>query len=522
MKKIGIENIVEKGLAEGVKSIFLFPGFPPMGNKRELVKLGNTVLNSNYIESVLSDTTSEWQYNNFKEQKELDYSYAIDTFGRFRINAFFKMGEIGLVVRPIPDTIPSFDSLNLPGILKDFTKYKDGLVLITGVTGSGKSTTLAAMIDSINREKACHIVTIEDPIEFVYKSKKSIISQREVGRDTRSFNEALKRLLREDPDVILVGEIRDMESMRVVMELAETGHLVFSTLHTMNVYQTVNRIMDFFPDDQKNQFRSQISMTLRGIVSQMLLQRADGKGFVCACEVMVANHSIKNLIKEDKIHQIPSVIGTSKKEGMITMDDALLDLYQKGIIDMPEVVESSSKDKHFIEKISKTTPNKETIQTGKRIIDLEKDMVLYKADYDFANLGYFNSSGMLWNTPNGLLLRDTGHIKGNYHFIADYTVLNGIKAPFLLKTLFSATYSILDSKVTKPSYYFKLRMIISGKDEIEIPNTPIYLIRDGEWHTLTISIPRVYYGKEIKYYMLLLDSDIREIVFRNIQFIRGE
>jgi len=519
LKKTSLEKIIENGLTEGVKSIFLFPGFLPMGNKRELVRLGDAVLGSDYIERVLSDTTSEWQYRKFKEQKELDYSYAIDTIGRFRINAFFKMGKIGLVIRPIPDTIPSFDSLNLPAMLKDFTKHKDGLVLITGVTGSGKSTTLAAMIDSINREKACHIVTIEDPIEFVYKTDKSIISQREVGRDTGSFNEALKRLLREDPDVILVGEIRDAESMRVVMELAETGHLVFSTLHTMNVYQTVNRIMDFFPNDQKNQFRSQISMTLRGIVSQMLLQRADGKGFVCACEVMVANHYIKNLIKENKIHQIPSVIGTSKKEGMNTMDEALLDLYQRGMIDLPEVVASSSKDKFFIEKISMAAPGQQVIQTGKSIIDLEKDMVLYKADYDFANLGYFNSSGILWNTPDGLLLRDTGHIKSDYHFIADYTILNGKKVSFPLKTLFSAAYSILDSKINKQSYYFKLRVIVDKKDEIEIPNTPIDLIKDSEWHTLTISIPKVYYGREIKYYMLLLDSDIREIVFRNIQFV---
>jgi twitching motility protein PilT len=189
LKKTNIEKIIEKGLTEGVKSIFLLPGFPPMGNKRELVRLGDTILSSNYIDSLLSGSISEWQYNNFKEQKELDYSYAFKSLGRFRVNAFFKMGQIGLVIRPIPDKIPSFDSLNLPAILKDFTKYNDGLVLITGVTGSGKSTTLAAMVDSINREKACHIVTIEDPIEFVYKTDKSIISQKAVkgrpGCDSR-------------------------------------------------------------------------------------------------------------------------------------------------------------------------------------------------------------------------------------------------------------------------------------------------------------------------------------------------
>lgn len=518
MSGTGLENIIRKGLAEGVKSIFLFPGFPPMGNRRTLVKLDNNILSDSYIDGVLSDTASELQYKTFKKEKELDYSYAIDGLGRFRINAFLRMRNTGLVIRPVPDNIPSFQTLNLPPILKDFTKYKDGLVLITGVTGSGKSTTLAAMINSINMEKACHIITIEDPVEFVYKPEKSIISQREVGRDTKSFSGALKRVLREDPDVILVGEIRDAESMRAVMELAETGHLVLSTLHTMNVHQTINRIMDFFPDDQKNQFKSQISMTLRGIVSQMLLQKADGRGLVCACEIMMVNQSIRNLIKEDKIHQIQSVIGTSKKEGMITMDNALLDLYRKGIIDMPEIIDNSSKDRFFIEKVLTESPLKKVAQTENRMVDLDTEMVLYKADHNYTNLGYFNSSGTLWNTPEGLLLRDIGQIKDNYNFIADYTILNGRKTPFALKGVFSATYRILESKISKQSYYFKIRIVFNGKDEFEIPGAPEYLVRDGEWHTLIISIPSIHQGKELKYYMLLFDSDIREIIFKNIQF----
>ncbi|MCX5807147.1 MAG: PilT/PilU family type 4a pilus ATPase [Proteobacteria bacterium] len=519
MKKVNLTEIVEKGISQGVKSIFFFKDLPPLGNNRNIIKLNDVVLGSEEINSLLKTTATAWQYETFEGKKELDYSYEINGLGRFRINAFLRMGNIGLVMRPIPNKVPSFSALGLPEILKKLTKKQNGLVLITGPTGSGKSTTLASLIDLINKERACHIVTIEDPIEFVYKSEKSIISQREVGKDTKSFQSALKRVLREDPDVILVGEIRDSETMKIVIEMAETGHLVFSTLHTINVVQTLNRIIDFFPEYEKNQIRNQLSQLLQCVVSQRLVQRADGKGFVCACEVMTTTQSIKTLIKEDKVHQIFSIMDISKKDDMISMDKSLLKLYENGLIDMPEMIFESSKEKGFIERIFETTPNKNQTLTGIRPLKLEKEMILYEADFSLNNLSFFDASGMLFDTPIGLLFRDRGPLKEDLNFIADYTILNGKKNIFSLKSFCNLSYKILETKVEKAWYLFRLRMVSDNNEDIEIPKIPLELIKDNEWHTLTIPVSKVYSGKTVKCYMLLFDNDIKEIAFNNIFFV---
>lgn len=537
MKKVNLQSIVERAVREGVKSIFLFPGFPPLGNKREIVKLGDVSFGNEEIRNILNITMTPLQHERFEAEKELDYSYEIDGVGRFRVNAFFKLGNPGIVMRPIPNEVPAFDLLGLPEVLKELIKQRAGLILITGPTGSGKSTTLASLIDFINREKACHIVTIEDPIEFVFEHKKSIISQREIGKDTKSFHEALKRVLREDPDIIMVGEIRDSDSMKVVIEMAETGHLIFSTLHTINVAQTLNRIMDFFDDYEKSQVRAQMSQVLKGIVSQRLIQRLDGKGFVCACEVLLVNQSVKNLIKEDKLQQIYTAMQVSKKEGMITMDEALLKIGEKGLADIPELLMHSTKNKDFIGKLVEQSqmiqePSKKTegvpagkpavrrdLFSGKRGLDVEKDMMLYEADFSFNNLSFFDASGLLFNTPMGLLFRDTGRSSGEFHFIADYAILNGRKEPFSLKSIFSLSYKILEIKVEKRYYHFKLRVVIDNKENIEIPLTPVELVRDSDSHTLTIPVPGVHIGKTVKYYMLIFDTDIKEIVFNAICFL---
>lgn len=489
-----------------------------MGNKREIVRLDNFALNDREIGGILRETATEQQNASLIEQKELDYSCEIDRFGRFRINAFYRRGRLGLVVRSIPADIPSFSSLGLPNILTAFTKLKAGLVLVTGTTGSGKSTTLASLIDIINKERACHIVTVEDPIEFVYRSDKAIISQREVGRDTKSYNEALKRVLREDPDVILVGEIRDADTMKVVMEMAETGHLVFSTLHTMNVFQTINRIANFFSVNEQNKVRSQLSAVLQGIASQMLLQRTDGKGVVCACEIVKVNQAIRNLIRENKAHQIYSIMDVSKKEGMICMDDALSALYQKGLIEITDTIMHSTKGKG----VTGRTPGNVPKGAAGRAVGgdpvTQTNMLLYSADFSLENLSYFDASGLLWDTPDGLLFRDDGRIKSEFNFMVDYTILNGKKAAFSLKSSFSLSYKIEDTKVRRDRYYFKLRVISDFKDEFEIPKTPLELVKDGDWHIIMLPIPKFYAGKPVKYYTLLFDSNIREIVLRNINF----
>ena len=519
MKKVNLQKIVESGITKGVQSIFLFPGSPPLGNKKGILKLGDAILGEEEVKNILKATTTDWLYARFMNEKELDYSYELEQFGRFRINAFFKRGSLSLVMRPIPAIVPDFDTLGLPDSLKEFTQFSDGLILITGPTGSGKSTTLASLIDIINRERACHIVTIEDPIEFHFSPAKSIISQREVGRDTKSAHEALRRVLREDSDVIVVHEIRDMDSMRAALEMAETGHLVFSTLHTINVSQTINRIVDFFPEGEKNKIRLLISQVLKGVISQQLVRRIDGRGFVCAVEVMKVNPAIKNLIKEEKIHQIYSIMDVSKNKGMVTMNDALLALYKRGFIDMPEVIGHSSGEKGFIEKVIKESPQRHDVFTGKMFLDLERGMITYEADFSSGNLSHFDTSGILLDTPLGLLFRDRGQLKENLHFIADYTILNGKKPPFPLKSLFKLSYKILDAKIEKHYYTLRLRVVIDNKNTFDIPEVPVELTKDGDWHTLTIPIPEGYKGKEIKHYMLLFDNNIKEIVFNNINFI---
>ncbi len=283
-------------------------------------------------EKIVKDLTNNTQWEKLSKVGEVDFSYALQNKFRFRVNAYRQRGTLSVALRLINSDILSFDELELPGVIRDLAERNSGLILVTGPTGSGKSTTLACMINYINEIKDRHIITLEDPIEYLFRHKKSVIEQREVGIDTMSFGNALRASLREDPDVILVGEMRDYETISIALTAAETGHLVFSTLHTIGAASTVDRIIDVFPAHQQQQVRIQLAMTLQGIVSQQLLTRRDQLGRVVAVEVMVANTAIKNIIREGKGHQINNIIQTSAKAGMRTMDDALCQLFKQGQI----------------------------------------------------------------------------------------------------------------------------------------------------------------------------------------------
>lgn len=271
---------------------------------------------------------TEEQKNKFLKEKELDLSYEIPDTSRFRVNIHQEKGNLGLVARVVSEQIPSMEDILMPAMAYKLTRLQNGLILVTGPTGCGKSTTLAAMINLIDKERNCHIITLEDPIEFVFNPIKSIIKQRELGRDMLSFASGLKHALRQDPDVLMVGEMRDLETIAATMTLAETGHLVLATLHTINAAQTVDRIIDVFPPYQQGQIRVQLSMSLRGVISQRLLTKKDG-GRIAAREIMVNNPAIANLIRENKIAQIKSVIQTSADEGMVTIDQDIKRLYKE-------------------------------------------------------------------------------------------------------------------------------------------------------------------------------------------------
>jgi twitching motility protein PilT len=300
---------------------------------------------------------TEGQKKRFELDDELDFSFGIAALARFRGNLFKQRGQVAMVVRRIPVTIPTCEDLRLPPSIVKFADKPRGLVLVTGPTGSGKSTTLASLIDKINKERQAHILTVEDPIEFVHKHQQSIVNQREVGTDTRSFASALKYALREDPDVILVGEMRDLETIHAAITIAETGHLAFATLHTNSAAEAVNRIIDVFPPHQQSQVRAQLAFTLEGIVTQVLLPRISGKGRVMASEVLVVTPAIRALIRDDKIHQVYSMMQAGKKYGMQTLNDSLYQLYVAREVAEEECLRVSGDPVEFLRMIGKPIPS---------------------------------------------------------------------------------------------------------------------------------------------------------------------
>ena len=297
---------------------------------------------------------TENQKKRFETEDELDFSFGIQNLARFRGNCFKQRGCVSMVIRMIPFNVRTFNELGLPPVIAKLAERPRGLILVTGPTGSGKSTTLAAIIDKINKERKGHIITVEDPIEFIHRHQGCIVNQREIGTDTKSFASALKYALREDPDVILVGEMRDLETIAAALTIAETGHLALATLHTNSAAESINRIIDVFPSNQQSQVRAQLAFVLEGVVTQTLLPKARGRGRVMACEIMVATPAIRALIRDDKIHQIYSAMQSGKKHGMQTMNDALFQLYTNREVVQEECERVSSEPKEFLRMIGVT------------------------------------------------------------------------------------------------------------------------------------------------------------------------
>ena len=302
---------------------------------------------------------TENQKKKFETEDELDFSFGVANLSRFRGNVFKQRGCVALAIRQIPYEITSLEKLGMPPILATLADRPRGLVLVTGPTGSGKSTTLAALVDKINRERRGHIITIEDPIEFIHKHQRCMVNQREVGADTTSFTSALKYALRQDPDTILIGEMRDLETMSAALTIAETGHLVLATLHTNSCAESINRIIDAFPSHQQSQVRAQLAFVLEGVVTQLLLPKAKGRGRVCAAEIMVCTPAIRAVIRDEKIHQIYSLMQAGKKHGMQTMNDSFQVLYMQGMITKEEATKRSHDPNEFLRAVGELTPGSE-------------------------------------------------------------------------------------------------------------------------------------------------------------------
>ena len=334
---MNIQDLFDLVQKEKASDLLISAGAPPILRiNGQLYRSRTDSLTPEQTKKLIYDFLTEEQISTFETNHELDFSLAYGRRHRFRVNVYLQKEAVTAALRPIPDNVPNVVDLGLPDSIKDLSEARQGLVLVTGPTGHGKTTTQAALIDLINNTRACHIVTVEDPIEYVHNHKRSIVDQREVGSDTKSFATALKYVLRQDPDVILVGEMRDLETITAALTAAETGHLVFATLHTNDAIQTVDRIIDVFPPGQQQQVRFQLSMALLAIISQRLLPKADNTGRVLAAEVLFNNNAIANLIREGKTHQVYSVVETSAKEGMLTLDRSLKSLYKRGLISFEE------------------------------------------------------------------------------------------------------------------------------------------------------------------------------------------
>lgn len=360
ISNLHLDNLLALALDQGASDLHLAVDTPirvrVSGRLQPLIHDGHRLFaDSKESHRLLTEVIDEDQMVRLDQDHELDFAYAPEGLpARFRCNYFFAQHSLRAVFRQIPTEIKTLDELRLPEELRKLTQYPRGLVLVTGPTGSGKSTTLAAMIDEINRTRDEHILTIEDPVEFVHQSKKSLINQREVGPDTHSFANALRAALREDPDVILVGEMRDPETISLGITAAETGHLVFATLHTQDASQTVDRLIDSFPPDQQAQVRTQLSLTLQGVISQQLMRTQDGKGRVCVCEILTATDAVRNYLREGQTEQIYSMMQTGMQFGMQTMEAALVDVVQKGVVSRQHALERCSKPEEF-ERMMNTT-----------------------------------------------------------------------------------------------------------------------------------------------------------------------
>jgi twitching motility protein PilT len=334
-----IEELLRKASELGASDLHITVGVPPtIRQNGRLSTIDTRKLLPTDTEQIVRKLLNSEQWDKFQEIGEIDFSFSLPGMGRFRANVYKQRGTCCAAIRMVNFTIPSLEKLGIPDVVKELGKRTKGLILVTGPTGSGKSTTLASVIDMINNERDCHILTLEDPIEYTHKHNKSIVNQREIGNDSHSYAAALRAALREDPDVILVGEMRDTETIAIAVTAAETGHLVLSTLHTIGAASTIDRIIDVFPPHQQQQIRVQLSTVLQGVISQQLLVRKDIPGRAVAVEVMVATPAIRNLIREGKTYQINSQIQTGMKFGMQTMDGSIANLYKKGMISQEEAL----------------------------------------------------------------------------------------------------------------------------------------------------------------------------------------
>ncbi|MFH1776972.1 MAG: PilT/PilU family type 4a pilus ATPase [Candidatus Omnitrophota bacterium] len=530
-----IKKLFREIIEKRAMGMHLTVNMPPMLNiEGRLFPTTLAVIDQNNAVVIADQLMNEKSKAIFAQYKSVHFTYDAPGSGRFRINIFQQRNLLSIVIRVILDKIPTLSELNLPKGIEKIAGLRRGLCIFTGPSGCGKTTTLAAIVNIINQQKNAHIITMEDPIEYIHTSNKCIISQREIGKDSKSFSIALKEALRQDPDVILIGEMQDRETISIALTAAETGHLVLATMHTIDAVQSIDRIIDAFSSAQQHQIKIQLSIALEAVVSQQLVFRADGKGRIPANEIMFVLPSIRNLIRESKTHQIYSILETSGEYGMQSFDQCLHNFQRANIITNAEALAQATSPYRLIKKIAATdTPfipkdssEVKFYDSGAETLHLDRQTLLYKADFTPGYEEYWTTSGNIKFDEDGLSCKKNPLNPSGRLYVSDFNIVGNRKKSFKLKHHVLLKYRLeIDLNIQPPAgreiimqfklFFFpeKSKPVTYDKALFKLP-----LNTDGAWHSMIIDLPVTYRDKLVKIYMFEFSNLLKSFSINDILF----
>jgi len=526
-----LKDLFKEMLDNKAASMHMSAGLPPMFNiNGRLMPTPAKRLEPDEISQMAYALMNPIQERRFILDSSINFTYELETLGRFRVTFFKQKGMINALFRPLASRIPDIKELNLPDQIIRLCQLKTGLVILGGSAGSGKSTTLAAILNELNKHRKAHIITLEDPIEFSHQPQNSLFSQREIGIDTKNFPKALREAVRQDADIIMIGEMRDIETIKIALTAAETGILVFGTMSTTDCVQTVTRLISVFPTDFQQQVRTQLAISLKAVVCQQLVMRQDNKGRIPACEIMFSNQAIQSLIREKKFHQIYTAIESGSENGMQTLDQALQKLYKVNIISDLEVVTKSVKPEQLKKKLFDANvkiPGKEDlkgfIDLGEEMIKIEKKALKYQANFTPGQEGYWTSSVAVTFEDDGLVLNMSPGMSLNRLYVSDFNIVSKKVAPFAIPHKLLVRFK-LDSGEDSPESDPELNLKLFAQPEPGKPtsynkislNYPLKL--DNRWHTWVINIPDEVVGKMLKIVMLEFPVVLTRVAISDIIF----
>lgn len=528
-----LNNLIEEMIKKNASCLHISAGMPPLFNIHgRLIPTLNDSLNPQEIDNIAISLMNPHQRDKFRRENSINFTWNLNQADRIRTTFFRQKGLTSGVFRPLSTSIPSFEELNLPKSLSSLAAIRQGMVIIGGSTGSGKSSTLAAILNEINHNRRAHIVTIEDPIEYFYMPDKALFSQREVGVDSVSFSKAMREAIRQDADVIMVGEMREAETISIALNAAETGIFVLASMATTDCVQTITRLINCFPPDAQHQARTQISAVLKAIVTQQLVMRADGSGRFPALEVMFSTQSIRSLIREQRFHQIYSVIESSSDAGMQTLDQSLQTLYKRKIISDLEVVTKSIKPEQVQRKIDVSVPDSIPepntgpgfVDVGEEIIPIEKKIIRYRANFSPGLEGAWTSSAAVVFQDPGLILSNPPGNTTNRLYVSDFNIVSKKIASFALprKLLIRLKMELNDSFKLEEENLLSVKLFTQPEPArpaaFNKVNLSFKLDIDNKWHTLVIDIPAEAVGKMLKITMLEFPIILTKVLVSDMIF----